>query len=162
VYVCERALLVVSPKRPSSHQGHSSSSPSRSTQLKQLARARARSHSKSKRTQNQSIKDQSEAHANQSIRSARTENVKSQNISLKIARVQMSNAPAVTKPRGSRMSSLVGSRSPVTPYCWSGSQPPVLQPSKRSNGATFGCLDGWSHWWRRSQIPEDTNADCHL
>jgi len=26
----------------------------------------------------------------------------------------------------------------------------VLQPSKRPNGATFGCLDGWSHWWRRS------------
>jgi len=22
--------------------------------------------------------------------------------------------------------------------------------SKRANGATFGCLDGWSHWWRYS------------
>jgi len=48
------------------------------TPLKQLARARARPHSKSKRSPNQSIKDQSKAHANQNIRSARTENVKSQ------------------------------------------------------------------------------------
>jgi len=48
------------------------------TPLKQLARARARPHSKSKRSPNQSIKDQSKANANQSIRSARTENVKSQ------------------------------------------------------------------------------------
>jgi len=34
-------------------------------------------------------------------------------ISLKVARVQMSNAPAVTKPRGSRMGSLVGSMAPT-------------------------------------------------
>jgi len=34
VRVCEGALLVVSLKRPSSHQGHSSSSPSRSTQAR--------------------------------------------------------------------------------------------------------------------------------
>ena len=33
--------------------------------------------------------------------------------SLKIARVQMSNAPAVTKPRGSRMGSLVGRNAPT-------------------------------------------------
>jgi len=31
-----------------------------------------------------------------------------------IARVQMSNAPAVAKPRGSRMGSLVGSRHPLS------------------------------------------------
>ena len=37
------------------------------TQPKQLARARARPHSKSKRSPNQSIRDQSKAHANQSI-----------------------------------------------------------------------------------------------
>jgi len=49
------------------------------TQHKQLARARARAHSKSKRSPNQSIRDQSKVHANQSIRSARTEYVKSQN-----------------------------------------------------------------------------------
>jgi len=45
------------------------------TPLKQLARARARPHTKSKPSPNQSIRDQSKAHANQSIRSARTENV---------------------------------------------------------------------------------------
>ena len=27
----------------------------------------------------------------------------------------------------------------------------MLQPSKRPNGATFSCLDDWSHWWRRSK-----------
>jgi len=48
------------------------------TQPKQLALARARPHSKSKRPPNQSIRDQSKAHANQSIRSARTKYVKSQ------------------------------------------------------------------------------------
>jgi len=48
------------------------------TQPKQLARARARPHSKSERSPNHSIRDQSKAHANQSIRSARTKNVKSQ------------------------------------------------------------------------------------
>ena len=47
------------------------------TPLKQLARARARPHSKSKPSPNQSIKDQSKSHANQSIRSARTDNAKS-------------------------------------------------------------------------------------
>jgi len=49
------------------------------TQPKQLARARARPYSKTKRSSNQSIRDQGKAHANQSIRSAITENVKSQN-----------------------------------------------------------------------------------
>ena len=48
------------------------------TQPKQLARARARPHSKSKRSPNQNSRDQSKAHANQSIRSARTKNVNSQ------------------------------------------------------------------------------------
>jgi len=33
--------------------------------------------------------------------------------SIKIARVQMSNAPAVTKPRGSRMGNLVGIWAPT-------------------------------------------------
>jgi len=47
-------------------------------QPKQLARARARPHSKSERSTNQSITDQSKARTNQSIRSARTKNVKSQ------------------------------------------------------------------------------------
>jgi len=37
------------------------------TQPKQLARARSRPHCKSKRSPNQSIRDQSKAHANQSI-----------------------------------------------------------------------------------------------
>jgi len=37
------------------------------TPLKQLARARARPHSKSKRSPNDSIKDQSKAHANESM-----------------------------------------------------------------------------------------------
>jgi len=45
------------------------------TPLKQLARARGRRHTKSKPSPNQSIRDQSKAHANQTIRSARTENV---------------------------------------------------------------------------------------
>jgi len=51
---------------------------------------------------------------------------------------------------------------PVTPYFWSASQPPMLQPSKRPNGATFGCLDGWSHWWRRSHAAavDGTPATC--
>jgi len=50
------------------------------TQPKQLARARARPHSKSKRSPNQCIRDHSKAHANKSIRSARTKNVKSQKV----------------------------------------------------------------------------------
>ena len=53
--------------------------PKPTTQPKRLARARPRPHSKSKRSPNQIIRDQSKAHANQSIRSARTKNVKSQN-----------------------------------------------------------------------------------
>jgi len=50
------------------------------TPLKQPTRARARPLSKSKRSPNESVKDQSKAHANQSIRSAGTENVKSQKV----------------------------------------------------------------------------------
>ncbi|OSX72358.1 hypothetical protein BU14_0443s0002 [Porphyra umbilicalis] len=50
------------------------------TQPKQLARARARPHSKSKHSPNQCIRDHSKAHANKSIRSARTKNVKSQKV----------------------------------------------------------------------------------
>jgi len=46
-------------------------------------------------------------------------------ISLKIARVQMSNPPAVTKPRGSRMGSLVGSRHPLSLGVPFGSRPGV-------------------------------------
>ena len=95
------------------------------TQPKQLARARARPHSKLKRSPNQSIRDQSKAHANQSIKSARTKNVKSQNISLQIARVQMPNAPAVTKPRGGRMGSLLRRRHPLSLGVTFGSRPGV-------------------------------------
>jgi len=82
------------------------------TQPKQLTRARARPHSKSKCSPNQSIRDQSKAHANQSIRS-KNKKCEIAKLSLKIARVQMSNAPAVTKPRGSRMGSLVGRKAPT-------------------------------------------------
>jgi len=46
-------------------------------------------------------------------------------LSLKIARVQMSNAPAVTKPRGSRMCSLVGSWHPLSLGVTFGSRPGV-------------------------------------
>jgi len=46
-------------------------------------------------------------------------------ISLTIARVQMSNTPAVTKPRGSRRGSLVGSRHPLSLGVTFGSRPGV-------------------------------------
>ena len=35
----------------------------------------------------------------------------------------------------------------------------MLQLSKRPNGATFGCLDGWSHLWRRSK--REVSRTCY-
>ena len=117
MHVCERALLVVSPKRPSSHHGHSSSSPSRNTQAHhaaQAARPRTRPPTRYIKTLTKS-KHQGSKQSLHKSKHQKRKNRKCEiaNISLKIARVQMSNAPAVTKPRGSRMGILVGSMAPT-------------------------------------------------
>jgi len=83
------------------------------TPLKQLARARARPHSKSKRSPHQKHQGSKQSARKSKHQKRKNRKYEIAKVLLKIARVQMSNAPAVTKPRGSRMGRLVGSRAPI-------------------------------------------------